>query len=320
MGDPMQPLDPQVQAVVDEVNAVEAKSLWDRPIAEVRADFDALVRGLGAPGPQVGRVENRRIPGPHGPIPVRIYWPEGSDNEKPLPVLINFHGSGYVVLGLDTHDNACRALCKGAECIVVAVDYRKAPENTFPNPTDDAWASTRWVAKNCAEFGGDPKRIAVAGDSAGGCLAAVVAQRAKAEGGPPLMFQLLVYPVTDTREDTASYRTYAEGYLLTAEIMRWFFDCYFNNEAERATITAAPIRAKDLSGLPPALVMTASHDPLYDEGVAYAEKLRKVGVPTEYINYQGHIHGFWTATGRFDVAAKAHAAAVAALRRAFGTA
>jgi acetyl esterase len=316
----MAPLDPLVQTVIDEVNAVEAPSLWDRPIADVRQDFSTLVLGLAAPGPAVGKVENRTISGPHGPIPVRLYWPAGSNRQGPLPVYINFHGSGYVVLGLDTHDHVCRALCKGADCIVVGVDYRKAPEHKFPKPTDDAWASTVWVAQHCSELGGDPKRIAVGGDSAGGCLAAVVAQRAKAEGGPALVFQLLVYPVTDSREDTASYKTYGEGYLLTAETMRWFFHCYFNNGAERATTTAAPLRAKDLRGLPPALVMTASHDPLHDDGVAYAEKLRKAGVPTEYINYQGHIHGFWTATGRFDIAAKAHTKAIAALRRAFSTA
>lgn len=315
----MPPLDPQVQAVCDEVNALEAPSLWDRPIADTRKDFNDLVLGLAAPGPEVGRVENRTIPGPHGPIPVRLYWPAGSDKKK-LPVYVNFHGSGYVVLGLDTHDNACRAICKGAECIVVGVDYRKGPEHRFPKASDDCWASTVWTAQHCAELGGDPKRIAVGGDSAGGCLATVVAQRAKSEGGPKLVFQLLVYPVTDTREDTPSYKTFAEGYLLTAELMHWFFDRYFNNEAEKATVTAAPIRAKDLSGLPPALLMTASHDPLYDEGVAYAKKLQAAGVPTEYVNYQGHIHGFWTATGRFDIAAKAHATAIAALRRAFNTA
>ncbi len=314
----MQPLDPQVQAVCDEVNAVEAPSLWTRPIAETRKDFDALVLGLAAPGPEVGKVEDRNIPGPHGPIPIRLYWPMGRDPKKPLPVYINFHGSGFVVLGLNTHDHVCRAICAGAHCLVVAIDYRKSPEHKFPKPSDDCWASTLWVAKNCVELGGDPKRIAVGGDSAGGGLATVVAQRAKAEGGPKLVFQLLVYPVTDTREDRPSYKTFANGYLLTAELMHWFFDCYFNNEAERATITAAPLRAKDLSGLPPTLLMTASHDPLFDEGVAYAEALRTAGVPTEYINYQGHIHGFWTATGRFDVATTAHEAAIGALRHAFG--
>ena len=317
-------LDPQVQVVVDEINATmaqsEAESLWHRPIADVRADFDNLVLGLQAPGPEVGRVENRDIRGPHGPIPIRIYWPEDSDPGTPLPVYINYHGSGYVVLSIDTHDNVCRALCRGAGCIVIAVSYCKAPENKFPKPTDEAWASLEWIAANAAEIGADPARIAVGGDSAGGCLAAVTAQRAKREGGPPLVFQLLVYPVTDTREDRPSYKSFGDGYVLTAETMAWFFDCYFNNDAEKSDLAAAPLRADDLSGLPPALVMTASHDPLHDDGVAYAEKLKSAGVPTDYRNYEGHIHGFWTATGRMDVAAEAQATACAALRQAFGTA
>ena len=312
-------LDPQVQEFVDEVNATEAPSLWERSVAEVRADSYDLRMSLQDPGVSVGRVEDRDIPGPHGPIRIRLYWPEGGDPTAPLPVYINFHGGGYVVLNIDTHDNVCRTLCKGAECIVVGVDYRKAPENKFPKPTDDAWASLRWVAENCAEIGADPARIAVGGDSAGGCLAAVTAQRAKREGGPPLVFQLLVYPVTDTREDRDSYQAFGEGYVLTAESMAWFFDCYFNGDAERSDIAAAPIRADDLSGLPPAMVMTASHDPLFDEGLAYAERLKAAGVPTEYLNYEGHIHGFWTATNRMDIAAEAHAAACAALRKAFGT-
>jgi acetyl esterase len=317
-------LDPQVQVVVDEINATmaqsEAESLWHRPIADVRADFDNLELGLQAPGPEVGRVENRDIPGPHGPIPIRIYWPEDSDPGTPLPIYINYHGSGYVVLSIDTHDNVCRALCQGAGCIVIAVNYCKAPENKFPKPTDEAWASLEWIAANAAEIGADPARIAVGGDSAGGCLAAVTAQRAKREGGPPLVFQLLVYPVTDTREDRPSYKSFGDGYVLTAETMAWFFDCYFNNDAEKSDLAAAPLRADDLSGLPPALVMTASHDPLHDDGVAYAEKLKSAGVPTDYRNYEGHIHGFWTATGRMDVAAEAQATACAALRQAFGTA
>ncbi len=312
-------LHPQVQEVVDEINAIEVPPLRERPLAEVRAGFHDLVMGMQDPGVEVGRVEDRDIPGPHGPIRVRLYWPEGADPAVPLPVYINFHGSGYVVLSIDTHDNVCRALCEGAACIVVGVNYRKAPENKFPKPTDDVWASLRWVAENCAEIGADPARIAVGGDSAGGCLAAVTAQRAKREGGPPLVFQLLVYPVTDTREDRESYKTFGEGYVLTAEAMAWFFDCYFNDAAERSDIAAAPIRTDDLSGLPPAMVMTASHDPLFDDGRAYAEKLKAAGVPTEYLNYEGHIHGFWTATKRMDIAAEAQAKACAALREAFGT-
>jgi len=317
-------LDPQVQTVVDEINAAmteaDAGSLWDRPIADVRMDFDNLVLGLQAPGPQVGRVEDHDIPGPHGPIQIRIYWPAGSNPDTPLPVYINFHGSGFVVLSIDTHDNACRALCEGAGCIVIGVNYCKAPEKKFPKPTDEAWASLEWVAANANEIGADPARIAVGGDSAGGCLAAVTAQRAKREGGPPLVFQLLIYPVTDTREDQPSYKSFGEGYVLTAEAMAWFFDCYFNDDDEKSNLAAAPLRADDLSGLPPAMVMTASHDPLYDDGVAYAEKLKAAGVPTDYRNYQGHIHGFWTATGRMDVATEAQVTACKALRQAFDTA
>ena len=313
-------LHPQVQAFVDEINAIEVAPIRELPLAEVREGFDKLVMSQQAPGVAVGRVEERDIPGPHGPIRIRLYWPDGHDPSAPLPVYVNFHGSGYVVLSIDTHDNVCRALCKGAGCIVVGVNYRKAPENRFPQPTDDAWASLVWVAENCAGIGADPARIAVGGDSAGGCLAAVTAQRAVHEGGPGLVFQLLVYPVTDTDEGRDSYRTFAEGYVLTADTMAWFFECYFNDDAERADIRAAPLRAADLSGLPPALVMTASHDPLLDEGRAYAEKLKAAGVPTDYRNYEGHIHGFWTATGNMDVAAEAQAVACAALREAFGTA
>ena len=313
-------LHPQVQAFCDEINAIEVAPLRERPLAEVREGFHDLIMSLQAPPVAVGRIEERDIPGPNGPIRIRLYWPEGADPARPLPVYVNYHGSGYVVLSIDTHDGVCRALCAGAGCIVVGVNYCKAPENRFPKPTEDAWASLRWVAEHCAEIGADPARIAIGGDSAGGCLAAVTAQRARSEGGPPLVFQLLVYPVTDTDETRESYRTFGEGYVLTAEAMTWFFDCYFNDESERTDLRAAPVRAGDLSGLPPAMVMTASHDPLLDDGRAYAERLKAAGVPTAYLNYEGHIHGFWTATGRFDVANEAHSTACAALREAFGTA
>ena len=310
-------LHPQVREYVDEMNAAETPPLGALPLAKVRAGFREQVMALQAPGPAVGRVEDRTVPGPHGPIPIRLYWPAGADPAAPLPVYVNFHGSGYVVLSIDTHDNVCRALCRGAGCLVVAVDYRKAPENKFPKPTDDAWAALLWVVGNCDEIGGDPSRVAVGGDSAGGCLAAVTAQRARREGAPPLVFQLLVYPVTDTRLDGESYGTFGEGYVLTAESMAWFFDCYFNDAEERASVAAAPLRADDLGGLPPALIIAASHDLLVGEGRAYAEKLAAAGVPAEYVEYEGQIHGFWTATARMDAATEAHAKASAALRRAF---
>jgi acetyl esterase len=310
---------PQVQAILDMVAAAQAGAppIRERPIADIRAGFQALVTGLAAPGPEVGKIENRSVSGPHGPIPVRIYWPTGWEKAQPLPVLIYFHGSGFVVLNIDCFDNVCQALCAKANCIVVSVDYRKAPENKFPKPSDDAWAATQWVAKTCGTFGGDPARIAVAGDSAGGCLAIAVTQRAKTEGGPKLVFQLLIYPVTDTRLDTGSYRQFAEGYSLTADVMAWFFECYFNTDAERTSVVAAPLRASDLSALPPALIITATHDPLHDDGVAYAKKLMAAGVATKHIEVEGHIHGFWTATASLDAATKAHDQASAALRRAF---
>ena len=311
-------LDPQVKELLDELNAIEGPLPWEQPIEQTRANFNELSKALAAPPAAVARVENQTIPGPHGDIPVRIYWPEHSDG--PLPVIVHFHGSGFVVLGLDSHDNVCRILCRDAGAIVVAVDYRKSPEHKFPKPSDDAWAATNWVAENCAALGADAARMAVAGDSAGGCLATVAAQRAKAEGGPALVFQLLIYPVTDWRDDTESYKAFADGYSLSADMMRWFRRCYLNNEAERTNPVAAPLQADDLSGLPPAFVLTAGYDPLLDEGKAYAMKMKAAGVPVSYVNFEGQIHGFWTMNGRIDASADAHAQACAALRTAFGTA
>ena len=311
-------LDPQVKELLDELNAIDAPLPWEQPIADTRTNFNELNKALAAPPVAVAKVEDRAIPGPHGDIPVRIYWPEATGG--PLPVVVHFHGSGFVVLGLDSHDNVCRILCRDADAIVVAVDYRKAPEHKFPKPSDDAWAATTWVAANCEALGADPARMAVAGDSAGGCLATVVAQRAKAEGAPALVFQLLIYPVTDWRNDTESYKAFAEGYLLSADMMRWFRRCYLNNDAERTDPVAAPIHAEDLSGLPPAFVLTAGYDPLLSEGKAYASKMKAAGVPVTYVNFEGQIHGFWTMNGRIDASADAHAQACAALRDAFGTA
>lgn len=283
----------------------------------MRANFNEFALSLQAPGPQLKRVENHDIPGLHGPIPARIYWPDGPQADGPLPVLVHFHGSGFVVLGLEGHDNVCRELCEGAGCIVVAVNYRKAPENKFPKPTDDAWAATKWVVENCAELGGDVNRIAVCGYSAGGCLATVVAQRAAVEGGPKIVFQLLVYPVTVMSDDTESYRRFADGYNLTADLMRWFIRLYLNSEAEKTNPAAAPLRPPDLAGLPPALIITASHDPLLDDGINYGNKLRAAGVPVTHTDYPGQIHSFWNFTGRIDVAHEARAEACAALRDVF---
>ena len=234
-------------------------------------------------------------------------------------MLVHFHGGGFVLLGLDAYDPICRMLCAGAGCIVVGVGYRKAPENKFPKAADDSWAATRWVAENCANLGGDASRIAVAGDSAGGCLAAGVTHRAKAAGGPALAFQLLVYPLTDFAGDTDSYRAFGEDHLVTAEMMNWYASCYLNDETEKDDPLASPLRFTDFAGLPPAYILTAGCDPLHDEGVAYARKLREAGVPVRHRDYPDQIHAFWSFGARIDAAAEAHAEACAALLRAFGT-
>ncbi|MDP6588640.1 MAG: alpha/beta hydrolase [Alphaproteobacteria bacterium] len=311
-------LDPQTQQLLDQMNAVDAPPIWDQPLDELRFNFNEMVVDLQTPGPALKRVEDRHIAGPHGAIPVRIYWPDDAA-EGPLPIFMHFHGSGFVVLGLDSHDNVCREFSQGAGCIVVAVDYRKSPENKFPKPTDDAWAATLWAVENSAELGADNGCIAVGGDSAGGCLAAVVAQRAVREGAPKIAFQLLVYPVTDMSDDTDSYRRFADGYSLTADMMRWFVRCYLNSDGEKTDPTAAPIRAADLTGLAPALVIAASHDPLLDEGIAYSEKMRAAGVRVTHSEYAGQIHGFWNFTDRIDASHEARAEACAALRKAFGS-
>ena len=312
------PLDPQAKALLDEFAAAGAPPPWEVPLAGLRAGFDALSAALAAPAPEVARVEDRTVPGPDGDIPIRIYWPE-ADGAGALPVLIHFHGGGFVLLGLDAYDPTCKTLSAGAGCIVVGVGYRKAPENKFPKAPDDCWAATRWVAANCADLGGDAGRIAVAGDSAGGCLAAGVTHRAKAAGEPALAFQLLVYPLTDFAGDTASYRRYGEDHLVTAELMRWYADCYLNDDAEKDDPLASPLRFTDFAGLPPAYILTAGCDPLHDEGVAYGKKLSAAGVPVEHRDYPDQIHVFWSFGARIDAAAGAHAEACAALRRAFGT-
>jgi len=247
------------------------------------------------PGAPVAAVEDRTIPGPAGEIPVRIYTPAG---EAPFPVLVWLHGGGWVLGTLDGSDHVCRELTNAASCVVVSVDYRLAPEHLFPAAPDDCEAAYNWVVANAASFGGDPARVAVGGDSAGGNLAAVVSLRAKEHGSPLPVLQLLVYPVTDHNFDRPSYRANAEGYLLTRVAMQWFWDYYVPDPGQRSHPHASPLYASDLSGLPPALILTAEFDPLCDEGAAYGELLRQAGVPVTVTHYDGMIHGFF---GQFPV-------------------
>ena len=308
------PLDPQARAVLDLLAASGMSDLSIVEPAVIRKLTEAAV--VLDQGEPVARVENRSLPGPAGEIPVRIYVPQ---TNGPLPVVAYFHGGGFVYCGLDTHDGTCRALANASGCSVVSVDYRLAPENKFPAAPEDAYAVTRWLADNGAEIGVDPQRIAVAGDSAGGNLATVVALMARDRGGPALAFQLLVYPVADFGFDTDSYRENADGYLLTEKMMRAFWNHYLGDEAEGDHPYASPLRAERLDALPPAFVVTAEFDPLRDEGEAYAARLAEAGVPTTARRYDGMIHGFFSMGHAIDRARVAVADAGLVLRSALGS-
>lgn len=305
------PLNPQAKQVV-EMMAAMGVELGGDPVA-VRALLSSFPRPEGEP---VARVEDRTIPGPAGEIPVRIYSPDATPG-TPRPVLAWFHGGGWVIGNLDGADPACRMIANAAGCVVVSVDYRLAPEHKYPAAAEDCLAATDWVSANAGSLGADPTRLAVGGDSAGGNLAAVVTQLAKDMGGPAIKFQLLVYPVTDHGFGTSSYQENAEGYLLTKASMEWFWGHYLNHEGEGAHPKASPLRASDLSGLPPAWVITAEFDPLRDEGEAYAAALRAAGVKVEHKRYDGQIHGFF-ANAVIDDGIAAVKDAARALREGLG--
>jgi acetyl esterase len=254
------------------------------------------------------------LPSPAGTIPVRLYHPAG---KAPLPVFVYFHGGGWVIGDIESSDGLCRALCNAVHCIVMSVDYRLAPEHPFPAAVDDSYQAVLWASENAATFGGDPSRIAVGGDSAGGNLAAVVAQIARDRGQPALRYQLLVYPVTDAACDTPSYNNNAEGYFLTKDAMHWFWTHYLGRNVDLSNPLASPLRAHNFGGLPPALVITAEFDPLRDEGEAYADRLKSAGVPVQLTRYEGMIHGFFTMAGILDSGKKAVEQATSALRTAF---
>ena len=310
------PVQPQIQQVIDALAASEFGPVHELTPTEARAQYERMVQARGIEPDPVGAIEDRAIPGPAGDLPVRIYRPD-VDAEH-LPALVYYHGGGHVIGNLDTHDAVARNLCNGAGCVVVSVDYRLGPEDRFPAAAEDAFAAVQWCAACGSEIGVDPGRIAVGGDSAGGNLAAVAALTARDAGGPALRLQVLVYPVTDYGCDSGSYQTYAVGYgMLEAKSMRWFRDHYLRDEADRLDWRAAPLRAEDLSGLPPTLVLTAQCDVLHDEGEAYAQRLREAGVDVEYRDCEGMIHGFFTMAPMIDGAVQAQALVCDTLRSAF---
>ncbi|MBI5289380.1 MAG: alpha/beta hydrolase [Chloroflexi bacterium] len=307
------PLDPIVKALLDQAAALNMPPFSELTPDQARAMFKETRTPVQALEP-VDRIEDRAIPGPAGEIPVRVYAPKSS---APLPALVYYHGGGWVIGDLDTHDGLCRKLSNRARCVVVSVDYRLAPEHKFPAAAEDGYAAAAYVHDHAAEFAIDPARIAVGGDSAGGNIAAVTALMARDRGGPRIAYQLLIYPVTDYSFETASYRDNAEGYFLTTDSMRWFWAHYLPGQAEGANPYASPLRAPSLKGLPPALVITAEFDPLRDEGDAYAARLREAGVVLKHSQYPGMVHGF---VGMHDLILQGRAAideCAAVLREAF---
>ena len=308
-------LDPAAAGLLQQMEEAGAPPLNEMSPAEARVAAEGFV-ALGGPGDEIAEVVNRTVPGPHGDIGVRIYRPRAGAGAS-LPCLVYFHGGGWVLGTLDSTDAICRTVANRADCVVVSVDYRLAPEFKFPVPLDDCYAATEWVVANAASIGGDGARVAVGGDSAGGNLAAAVCLRARDTNGPALRHQLLVYPVTDHDFTTASYKANGDGYLLTTSMMTWFWDHYLAKKADAKNPLASPLRAKDLSGLPPALVITAEFDPLCSEGEAYAAALTAAGVAVTATRYPGMIHAFWQMLAVFPDASKAADQAASALRTAF---
>jgi acetyl esterase len=306
------PLHPQAQAFIDQINALQRPPLAELTLAQARAGLKGLLPPSDEP---VAAIDDFDLPGGDGQaVRARAYSPRDA-RAGALPLVVWLHGGGWVTGDLDSHDATCRALANTSGCKVIAIDYRLAPEHKFPAGLDDCHAAVEWLAAHGDEVGIDPRRIAVAGDSAGGNLAAAVALMARERGGPAIAFQLLVYPVTHHAFDTPSYREYGNGYLLTEEGMRWNWNHYLPHAAAGRDPLASPLLAPDLRGLPPALVIVAQCDPLCDESEAYARRLAEAGVPVECRRYDGMLHAFFTLGQVFDDgrAAVAHAGDV--LRR-----
>jgi acetyl esterase len=288
-------LHPEVRALLEMMDAQGAPPLETQDPIEARNMRLEPMKMLGGEPEALGRVEDLVIPTPGGALPVRVY---ASEPGGIRPALVFFHGGGWVFGNLETHDAVCRALAKESGAVVISVDYRLSPEHKFPAAVDDAQAATQWVAAHAESLGIDARRIAVGGDSAGGNMATVVAMRCRDAGGPALAAQVLLYPVTDLSSfDTASHRELGEGYFLTGAAMDWFTGHYLASADHKRLPEVSPLLAPNVSGLPPALVVTAEFDPLRDEGEAYAERLKKAGVPVTVSRYPGMIHGFVSMRG-----------------------
>lgn len=306
------PLDPQVEKILQETAALGLPAYQDLSPDAARKQMLSLAPPVD-PMLSVKRLENRNIPGPDGEIPIRLYYPEC---DPPFAVLVYFHGGGWVIGNLDTHHGVCHALANTSGCLVVSVDYRLAPEHRYPAAVEDAYAAAKWVAENSNVIQADPNRLAVGGDSAGGHLAAVVALMARDRKAPRIDFQVLIYPITDCSFNTPSYQENKEGYMLTRDLMKWFWHHFIEDAGEANNPYVSPLRADDLSDLPPALIVTAEYDPLRDEGEAYGKRMQAAGVSVTLSRYPGMIHAFIRMTARLDKAKAALYEVGGALRRA----
>jgi acetyl esterase len=306
------PLDPQIEALLGAMAATDPLLLSAGTPESAREGFIAMSVGMRQPQDvvPVKEAEDRTVAGPAGDIPVRVYRPEGAG---PVPTVVYFHGGGWVVGAIETHDNECRRICRDAGAVVVSVDYRLAPDAPWPAAVEDCLAATRWAAANVEALGGDAARLAVGGDSAGGNLAAIVTQQCRDAGGPALCAQLLIYPAVDFTTDYPSRTENGTGYFLTLDDMEWFQGHYAPDAASHADPRLSPLRG-ELTGLPPAVVAVAEYDPLRDEGLAYAAALRAAGVPVTERTYAGLIHGFFSMGTLSDGANTATADLIAAFR------
>ena len=308
------PIDPAARALIDAM-ATGFPKLHEMPSGtEARRRIVEAMHDVEPEREPLHHVEDRNIAVDGGEIAVRIYRPSADID---LPVVVFFHGGGWVLCDLDSHDAMARRMANTSGCIVVATDYRLAPEHRFPTAANDCYAALLWAAQHATTFGGDPSRLAIFGDSAGGNLAAVVAQMARDNGTPDLRLQILAYPVIDAACDTTSHRTIGRDYMLWTEEVQWCWQQYLSSPADSAHPYASPSRAASLEGLAPALVITPEFDPLRDEGEAYARALESAGVPTQHTCYEGMFHSFLTFTNLLPAADRAHEQIADALRSAF---
>ena len=309
-------VDPKAREFLDYIASLNRPPIESIPLDDGRALFEETFTRLGGPPVEVGCVRDVEAPGPRGPIPIRLYTPRGAN--EPRPLFVFYHGGGWVCGSRDSYDSVCRLLTQESGCVVASVDYRRAPEHPAPEPFEDAYAATAWLALHGGEFGADPARLAIGGDSAGGGLAANVAIKARDVGSPRIAHQMLVYPAVEDDTTSASYMAYKEGHFLTGERMAFYWQCHIPQPELVDVPYVLAVKTETLRGLPPTTIILAECDPLHDQGVAYAERLRADGVPVDLKIYPGMIHAFFSFVALFEQGRDAVAYAGRAVGDALG--